>query len=216
MSTTRLKPSTSGGGWRSCRREGPPFKIPHVQPVASYSGELRSRIYAVAGVIKRAHRTSEPRSPRNLVKGPAPPRALLFCSALFLPTSSGVTFHASRNPQRSPPNRGCLDNGEDASTRVGRVPMAPSRRRIAMGAVGGWTRPILPPTSGVPMHVTLTDEQHLMLEIIADTPLAAIPEIARYTNVLAAARLIELTPKAQWRITRLGQTMLAPRGYWVH
>jgi hypothetical protein len=149
LSTTRLKPSTSGGGWRSCRREGPPFKIPHVQPVASYSGELRSRIYAVAGVIKRAHRTSEPRSPRNLVKGPAPPRALLFCSALFLPTSSGVTFHASRNPQRSPPNRGCLDNGEGASTRVGRDPMAPSRRRIAMGAVGGWTRPILPPTSGV-------------------------------------------------------------------
>jgi hypothetical protein len=32
----------------------------------------------------------------------------------------------------------------------------------------------------------------------------------------AAARLIELTPKEQWQITRLGQTMLAPRGYWVH
>ena len=45
------------------------------------------------------------------------------------------------------------------------------------------------------MRIALTDEQHLMLELIADKPLAAIPEIARYTGVLAAARLIELTPE---------------------
>ena len=45
------------------------------------------------------------------------------------------------------------------------------------------------------MRITLTDEQHLMLELIADKPLPAIPEIARYTGVLAAARLIELTAK---------------------
>ena len=36
------------------------------------------------------------------------------------------------------------------------------------------------------MRITLTDEQHLMLELIADKPLPAIPEIARYTGVLAA------------------------------
>ena len=41
------------------------------------------------------------------------------------------------------------------------------------------------------MRVTLTDEQHLILELIADKPLPAIPEIARYTSVLAAANLIE-------------------------
>ena len=40
------------------------------------------------------------------------------------------------------------------------------------------------------MRITLTDEQHLMLELIADKSLPAIPEIARYTGVLAAARLI--------------------------
>ena len=39
---------------------------------------------------------------------------------------------------------------------------------------------------GFEMRITLTDEQHLMLELIADKPLPAIPEIARYTGVLAA------------------------------
>ena len=71
-------------------------------------------------------------------------------------------------------------------------------------------------TSGVPMRVTLTDEQHLMLELISDKPIAAIPEIARYTNVLAAARLIELTKDAKWQVTQLGKSMMEPRGYWVH
>ena len=66
------------------------------------------------------------------------------------------------------------------------------------------------------MRVTLTDEQHLMLELIADEPLPAIPEIARYTNVLAAARLIELTLESRWTVTRRGEAMLEPRGYLVH
>ena len=66
------------------------------------------------------------------------------------------------------------------------------------------------------MRVTLTDEQHLMLELIADKPLPAIPEIARYTNVLAAARLIELTLESRWTVTRRGEAMLEPRGYLVH
>jgi hypothetical protein len=66
------------------------------------------------------------------------------------------------------------------------------------------------------MRVTLTDEQHLMLELIADKPLPAIPELARYTSALAAARLIELTAESRWILTRRGEAMLEPRGYWVH
>ena len=66
------------------------------------------------------------------------------------------------------------------------------------------------------MRVTLTDDQHLMLELIADNPIPATPELARYTTVLAAARLIELTAEAHWRVTQLGEAMLEPRGYWVH
>jgi hypothetical protein len=55
-----------------------------------------------------------------------------------------------------------------------------------------------------------------MLELIADGPVAAIPEIARYTAVLAEARLIELTPDAKWQATQLGKALVEPRGYWVH
>ena len=66
------------------------------------------------------------------------------------------------------------------------------------------------------MRVTLTDEQHLILELIADKPLPAIPEIARYASVLAAANLIELTGERRWTLTRRGEAMLVPRGYWVH
>jgi hypothetical protein len=55
-----------------------------------------------------------------------------------------------------------------------------------------------------------------MLELIADKPLLAIPEIARYTAVLAAARLIELTAESRWTLTRRGEAMLEPRGYWMH
>jgi hypothetical protein len=66
------------------------------------------------------------------------------------------------------------------------------------------------------MRVTLTDDQHLLLELIADKPIPVMPEIARYTNVLASARLIELTQDAKWQVTRLGKAMMEPRGYWVH
>jgi hypothetical protein len=66
------------------------------------------------------------------------------------------------------------------------------------------------------MRITLTDEQHLMLELIADKPLLAIPENARYTSVLAAARLIELTAKRRWTLTHRGKAILEPRGYWMH
>ena len=66
------------------------------------------------------------------------------------------------------------------------------------------------------MRVTLTDEQHLMLELIADKPLPAIPELARYTSVLAAANLIELTGERRWKLTRRGEAMLEPRGYWMN
>jgi hypothetical protein len=69
---------------------------------------------------------------------------------------------------------------------------------------------------GFEMRITLTDEQHLMLELIADKPLPAIPEIARYTGVLAAARLIELTAESQWTLTSRGEAMLEPRGYWMN
>ena len=66
------------------------------------------------------------------------------------------------------------------------------------------------------MRIALTDEQHLMLELIADKPIDAIPEVARYTNVLAAARLIELTVEKKWQVTRIGKAMMETRGYWVH
>jgi hypothetical protein len=74
-----------------------------------------------------------------------------------------------------------------------------------------------PQTVRFPMRVELSDEQHLMLELIADGPVAAIPEIARYTAALASARLIELTADAKWQVTQLGKTLMEPtRGYWVH
>ena len=63
---------------------------------------------------------------------------------------------------------------------------------------------------------TLSDEQRLLLELIADNRVPALPELARYTAMLAAAQLIELTPQAQWRLTPFGEAMLAPRGRWLH
>jgi len=69
------------------------------------------------------------------------------------------------------------------------------------------------------MRVTLTDEQQLMLELISERSLPAIPEIARYTSALSAARLIELTADKRWKVTRRGKAMLVPiepHGCWVH
>ena len=55
-----------------------------------------------------------------------------------------------------------------------------------------------------------------MLELIADKPLTAIPDITQYTSILAAARLIELTPAGKWRVTGLGQAVLERHEHWLH
>ena len=63
-----------------------------------------------------------------------------------------------------------------------------------------------PPTDQVPNALLLLQTiTILVLELIADKPIPAMPEIARYTNVLAAARLIELTPDAKWQVTSAWQ-----------
>ena len=66
------------------------------------------------------------------------------------------------------------------------------------------------------MRFHLTDEHHYMLELIADAPLLAIPEIDRYTAVLAATKLIVLTVDTKWKITHLGRAVLARRNYSLH
>jgi hypothetical protein len=47
-----------------------------------------------------------------------------------------------------------------------------------------------------------------MLELIADGPLAAIPEIEPYTAALPATKLIALADDTKWTITKLGEAML--------
>jgi hypothetical protein len=63
---------------------------------------------------------------------------------------------------------------------------------------------------------SLTAEQHLMLEVIADKPLPAISDIDQYTRILAGARLIELTAAGKWRITKLGQAVLERHENWLN
>ena len=63
---------------------------------------------------------------------------------------------------------------------------------------------------------SLTAEQYLLLELIADKPLPAIVDIAQYTRILAAARLIDLTPAGKWRITSLGRAVLVRHEGWLH
>jgi hypothetical protein len=55
-----------------------------------------------------------------------------------------------------------------------------------------------------------------MLEVIANRPMPAIPEVSPYVAALAEARLIELTPERQWRVTELDKAVLEPRGRWLH
>jgi hypothetical protein len=62
----------------------------------------------------------------------------------------------------------------------------------------------------------LTAEQYLLLEVIADRPLPAVPEIAQYASILAAARLVELTPRGKWRITGFGRAVLERHEGWLH
>jgi len=66
------------------------------------------------------------------------------------------------------------------------------------------------------MSFTLTDEQHLILELIADRPVPAIPELQRYTTALAASKLIALTGEVEWQITPLGIAMLERMQHQVH
>ncbi len=66
------------------------------------------------------------------------------------------------------------------------------------------------------MFVTLTDQQHYLLELIADGPIAAIPEIERYTAPLAATNLIALKSGAEWHITPLGEAVLERPKHRLH
>jgi hypothetical protein len=66
------------------------------------------------------------------------------------------------------------------------------------------------------MSFALTDEQQLMLELIAEQPVSAIPELQRYTTPLAAIKLIALTGEAEWQITLLGKAMLERMQHRVH
>jgi hypothetical protein len=66
-----------------------------------------------------------------------------------------------------------------------------------------------PPDSAWPLAILITQVGALIM-------LPVSLALRFYTNVLASARLIELTPDAKWQVTRLGKTMMEPRGYWVH
>jgi hypothetical protein len=58
------------------------------------------------------------------------------------------------------------------------------------------------------MSFALTNEQLVILELIADRPVPAIPEIQRHAAPLAANKLITLTGEVEWQITLLGKAML--------
>jgi hypothetical protein len=58
------------------------------------------------------------------------------------------------------------------------------------------------------MTFHLTDEQQCVLQLIADGPLRALPEIERHTGRLAAANLIVLADNTRWTIIKLGEAML--------
>jgi hypothetical protein len=66
------------------------------------------------------------------------------------------------------------------------------------------------------MRFSLTDEQHLMLELVADGSVPAIPELERYIGPLRETRLIVLIDEIQWQITQLGEAMLERRHHRLH
>jgi hypothetical protein len=66
------------------------------------------------------------------------------------------------------------------------------------------------------MAFVLTQEQHLLLELIADRPVPAIAELQRHTAALAATKLIALTGDIEWQITLLGKAMLERMEQKVH
>ena len=55
-----------------------------------------------------------------------------------------------------------------------------------------------------------------MLELIADGPVLAMPEIERYTAALAATKLISLNADTKWTITKLGEAMLERQNCPLH
>jgi hypothetical protein len=55
-----------------------------------------------------------------------------------------------------------------------------------------------------------------MLELIADGPVPAIPELERYAAPLRAIKLIALTDEIKWQITQLGEAMLERRHHRLH
>ena len=55
-----------------------------------------------------------------------------------------------------------------------------------------------------------------MLELIADGPVPAIPEIEGYIAPLRATKLITLTDEIKWQITQLGEAMLEQRRHLLH
>ena len=63
---------------------------------------------------------------------------------------------------------------------------------------------------------TLTEDQHLTLELIADDSLPATAEIVRDMLALMAFRLIEMTPGGKWHVTRLGEAVLQRHDHWLH
>ena len=58
------------------------------------------------------------------------------------------------------------------------------------------------------MCFRLTDEQEIVLQLVADSPLRATPNLERHTARLAAANLIALADNATWTITKVGEAML--------
>jgi hypothetical protein len=63
---------------------------------------------------------------------------------------------------------------------------------------------------------TLTEDQHLTLELIANDSLPATSEIVRDMLALMAFRLIEMTPAGKWQVTRFGEAVLQRHDQWLH
>jgi hypothetical protein len=66
------------------------------------------------------------------------------------------------------------------------------------------------------MFRVLTDQHHFMLELIAEGPVPASPDIERYTALLAATKLIALSGDVEWRITPLGTAVLERPKHRLH
>jgi hypothetical protein len=66
------------------------------------------------------------------------------------------------------------------------------------------------------MAFKLTDQQHVMLELIAEGPVPAIPEIDHCIGALEVTELITLMDDVEWQITRLGEAMLERLQHTLH